>query len=154
MATEIQEQTGLSESGGASGDGRAAVQERPQENPGRFQRYRLRTGMTAWIMHRLSGVALVVYLALHIWGLRALTDRAAYNALIAKYHAPLYKIGEFLLLAAVVYHAMNGFRIVLIDLLGWSPNQKRLFWTLSFVALVLLGVGGCPSLYALYHWAF
>jgi len=47
MATEIQEQTGLSESGGASGDGRAAVQERPQENPGRFQRYRLRTGMTA-----------------------------------------------------------------------------------------------------------
>lgn len=150
MATETEEQTGLSKDGASAGG--TAVRERPQTNPGRFQRYRLRTGMTAWIMHRLSGVALVVYLVLHIWGLRALTDRAAYNDLIAKYHAPLYKIGEFLLLAAVVYHAMNGLRIVLIDLLGWSPNQKRLFWTLSFVALVLLAVGGYPSIYAIVTW--
>ena len=155
MATETEEQTGLSKEGapshGAEG-GRATVKERPQEKPGRFQRYRLRTGMSAWILHRLSGVALVVYLVLHIWGLRALTSRAAYNDLIAKYHAPIYKVGEFLLLAAVVYHAMNGLRIVLIDLLGWSPNQKRLFWTLSIVALVLLGVGGYPSVYAIVEW--
>jgi succinate dehydrogenase / fumarate reductase cytochrome b subunit len=108
--------------------------------------------MTAWILHRLSGVALVIYLVLHIWGLRALTDRAAYNELIAKYHAPIFKLGEFFLLAAVVYHAMNGLRIVLIDLLGWSPNQKRLFWTLSLVALALLAVGGYPSIYAIVTW--
>lgn len=126
--------------------------ERPQKDPSRFQRYRIRTGMFAWMAHRLSGVALVVYLVLHIWGLRALTDRAAYNELIAKYHAPIFKVGEFLLLAAVAYHAMNGLRIVLIDFLGWSPNQKKLFWTLTAVTVVIVAVGGYPSIYALVTW--
>lgn len=115
----------------------------------RFQRYRIRTGMFAWMAHRLSGVALVVYLVVHVWGLRALTSRAEFNELIAKYHAPIFKIGEFLLLAAVVYHALNGLRIVLIDFLGWSPNQKRLFWSLGAVAAVLIGVGGYPTIYSL-----
>ncbi len=122
------------------------------EDEGRFQRYRIRTGMFAWMAHRLSGVALVVYLVIHIWGLKSLTDPDAFNALIAKYHQPIFKVGEFLLLAAVVYHAMNGLRIVLIDFLGWSPNQKKLFWTLGAVALVLIGVGGYPSIAALVEY--
>jgi succinate dehydrogenase / fumarate reductase cytochrome b subunit len=118
----------------------------------RFQRYRVRTGMFAWMMHRLTGVGLVVYLIVHVWGLKSLSDPAAFNALIAKYHAPIYKIGEFGLLVAVVYHAINGLRIVLIDFLGWSPKQKKLFWTLGAVALVLIVVGGYPSIYALAQW--
>ena len=120
----------------------------------RFQRYRVRTGMFAWMAHRLSGVALVAYLVVHVWGLRALTDRASFNELIAGYHAPIFKIGEFLLLAAVVYHALNGLRIVLIDFLGWSPNQKKLFWSLGAVAAVLIGVGGYPTIYSLVDYFF
>lgn len=126
-----------------------ATQPSVVEDSGRFQRYRIRTGMFAWIMHRLTGVGLVVYLVIHIWGLKSLTDPTAFNALIAKYHAPIYKVGEFGLLVAVVYHAMNGLRIVLIDFLGWSPNQKKLFATLGAVAVVLILVGGYPSIAAL-----
>lgn len=114
-----------------------------------LQRYRIRTGMLAWVFHRLSGLALVGYLVIHVWGLKAITNREAYNALITSYHAPIFKVGEFLLLCAVVYHALNGLRIVLIDFVGWSPNQKRLFWTLGAVAVVLIGVGGYPSIAAL-----
>ncbi len=110
--------------------------------------------MFAWMAHRLSGIAIVVYLVLHVWGLKALTDRNAFNELIAGYHAPIYKVGEFLLLAAVAYHAMNGLRIVLIDFLGWSPNQKRLFWTLGVVTAVIIVVGGYPSIYALVTYYF
>ncbi len=111
--------------------------------------YKVRTGMFAWMAHRLSGVALVLYLILHIWGLKALSSREAYNALIASYHAPVFKVGEFLLWCAVVYHMLNGLRIVLIDFMGWSPNQKKLFWTLGAVAVLLIIAGGYPSLYAL-----
>lgn len=114
--------------------------------------YKVRTGMFAWILHRLTGVGLVVYLMIHVWGLRALSDPESFNALITKYHSPIFKLGEFLLLVAVVYHAMNGLRIVLIDFLGWAPRQKKLFWTLGAVALVLIVVGGYPSLAALYEW--
>ena len=113
------------------------------------QRYRLRVGMLAWILHRLSGLALVGYLVIHVWGLKAITNPEAYNALITSYHSPIFKVGEFLLLCAVVYHALNGLRIVLIDFVGWSPNQRRLFWTLGAVAVVLIGVGGYPSIAAL-----
>ena len=125
-----------------------------QTDTSRFQRYRIRTGMFAWMAHRLSGLAIVVYLILHVWGLKALTDREAFNELIAGYHAPIYKVGEFLLLAAVAYHAMNGLRIVLIDFLGWSPNQKKLFWTLGAVTAVIIVVGGYPSIYALVNYYF
>lgn len=117
--------------------------------PKAFTRYRIRVGMFAWMLHRLTGLALVGYLTVHVWGLRAMTDREAYNALIAGYHAPIFKVGEFLLLGAVVYHALNGLRIVLIDFLGWSPNQRKLFWTLGAVAAVLFLVGGYPSIAAL-----
>jgi succinate dehydrogenase / fumarate reductase cytochrome b subunit len=126
-----------------------ATQPSVVEDSGRFQRYRIRTGMFAWMMHRLTGVGLVVYLIIHVWGLKSLTDPTAFNALIAKYHAPIYKVGEFGLLVAVVYHAMNGLRIVLIDFLGWSPKQKKLFIVLGIVALVLIAVGGYPSIYSL-----
>ena len=113
------------------------------------QRYRVRVGMFAWMLHRLTGLALVGYLMVHIWGLKSITNPAAYNALIASYHAPIFKVGEFLLLGAVVYHALNGMRIVLIDFMGWSPNQQKLFWTLGAVAAVLFAVGGYPSIAAL-----
>ncbi len=114
-----------------------------------FQPYKVRTGMFAWMAHRLSGLALVVYIMLHIWGLKSLGNRAAYNELIASYHAPLFKVGEFLLWCAVVYHMLNGIRIVLIDFLGWSPNHKKLFWTLGALAVLMILAGGYPSIYAL-----
>ena len=121
-------------------------------SPKRFQRYRVRTGMFAWLAHRISGLALVAYLIIHVWGLRSLSDRDAFNELIAGYHAPLFKLGEFMLLAGVAYHALNGLRIVLIDFLGWSPNHKKLFWTLSAVAALIVLVGGFPSIYALFQY--
>ena len=45
---------------------------------------------------------------------------------------------------AVVLAAITWLRIVLIDFVGWSPNQKRLFWTLGAVAAVLLRQEGWP----------
>lgn len=117
-----------------------------------LQRYKVRTGMFAWMCHRLSGIAILFYLVLHVWGLKSLSDRDAFNELIAGYHAPIYKLGEFLLLVAIAYHALNGFRIVLIDFMGWSPNHKKLFWTLGAVAVLIIVVGGYPSLYALFTY--
>jgi succinate dehydrogenase / fumarate reductase cytochrome b subunit len=124
------------------------------EQDSRVQRYRIRTGMFAWLMHRLTGVGLVVYLIIHIWGLKSLSDPETFNALIAKYHSPIFKVGEFGLLVAVAYHAMNGLRIVLIDLLGWSPKQKKLFVTLGIVTAIIILVGGWPSIYSLGEWVF
>jgi succinate dehydrogenase / fumarate reductase cytochrome b subunit len=156
MATETEKQIGLSEDD-ASGEGttvRDRPKTRPQENPGLFPWYRVRKERFAWMLHRFTGVAIVVYLAIHVWGLKSITNREAYNALIAKYHGPLFVLGEFLLLGAVIYHALNGLRIVLIDFLGWHPHQGKLYWTLGAVAVVLFAVGGYPLLGALVEALF
>ena len=117
--------------------------------PRAVQRYRVRKEMFAWMLHRFTGLALVFYLVLHVWGLKTMTNRDAYNAYITSYHTPLFKVLEFLLLGAVVFHALNGLRVVLIDFAGWSRHQHRLYWTLGAVAAVLFTVGGYPSIAAL-----
>ncbi len=112
----------------------------------RILTYKWRPGMLAWIFHRVSGIAMVAYIVIHIFGLRALYDPVQFDALMSSYRSPLFKIGELLILAAVTYHSVNGFRIVLVDFLGWSPNQKRLFYaTLGLSALIIL-LGGYPIL--------
>ncbi len=113
-------------------------------------KYKLSPHMIAWLFHRLSGIAIVLYLILHVWGLKALAQGPEqFNHLIAKYHLPAFKIGEILLLAACAYHAFNGFRIVLVDLLGWSNKQKKMWFVAAGLALLIVIVGGYPSLMAI-----
>lgn len=119
-----------------------------------FLRYRVRKEMFAWILHRITGLALVLYLILHVWGLKSLSDPEAFNNFIAHYHSPLVKFLEFLLLGAVIYHGLNGLRIVLIDFLGWSPHRDALYWTLGTIAILLFAFGGYPSLYVLFTHFF
>lgn len=106
--------------------------------------YRKFSGMTAWILHRLSGIGLVIYLILHINGLKALYDPVQFDIVMSAYRSPLFKFGEFILLALVVYHSINGVRIVLIDVLGWTVHQKRLYVITIALSLLLLILGGYP----------
>lgn len=126
----------------------------PYESNWPFPRYRVRKEMFAWMLHRVTGLALVLYLVLHVWHLKSLSSPEAFNSMIAYYHSPLVKLLEFFLLGAAVFHGLNGLRITLIDFLGWSPHRHKLYWTLGAIAIVLFAVGGYPSLYALYTYYF
>lgn len=95
--------------------------------------------MAAWIAHRLAGVGVVLFLAVHIldtfllaWG------PGVYNKALAIYQSPLFRGFEVLLVAAVLYHALNGLRIILIDFWeGGTGAQKRLFYISILIFLVL-----------------
>jgi succinate dehydrogenase / fumarate reductase cytochrome b subunit len=93
-------------------------------------RYRGAIGQWSWVLHRISGLGVVLFLTLHVidtsWAVFA---PAQYARAIAAYQTPLFTIGEFGLVACVVYHAYNGFRIALID--GnpkWWKYQQRAAW--------------------------
>ncbi len=106
--------------------------------------YRKFPGMVAWIFHRLSGIGLVAYLALHINGLKALYDPLQFDIAMSIYRSPLFKLAEVALLVIVVYHSINGLRIVLIDVLGWTTEQKRLYTVTIIVSLILIVLAGYP----------
>jgi succinate dehydrogenase/fumarate reductase, cytochrome b subunit len=48
----------------------------------------------------------------------------AYNSVLSLYKNPIMGLGEMALVAAIVYHAFNGIRIILIDFWGPATNSK------------------------------
>jgi succinate dehydrogenase / fumarate reductase cytochrome b subunit len=83
-------------------------------------RYRGKLGQWSWVLHRISGLGTLLFFYLHVidtsW---AVFYPELYARAIALYQSPLFTAGEFGLVACVVYHALNGFRIVLFD---WRPK--------------------------------
>ena len=104
--------------------------------------YRKRAGMSAWLLHRLTGIALVLYLVAHIMGLRSLTDPASFEAYITTFRSPFFKVAEVLLLGSVAFHAFNGLRIMIQDTFYRSENQRRLFYGVMVAAVLVSVFGG------------
>lgn len=95
------------------------------------QRYRLHTGTWAFILHRLSGLALLAYLPLHIYVTGTLTKGPdSFNRTMFLLTSPFFHFLEWGLFGVILYHALNGVRLVLVDL-GWVDSrvgQKKVFW--------------------------
>lgn len=92
-------------------------------------RYRGGVGMLAWILHRVSGLALTGYLLLHIYDLRAAQKSAqAFTEALAVFQTPFWKVLDLLLTAAVLYHGLNGIRILLFNTGRGVRYQRQLFW--------------------------
>ena len=100
------------------------------------------TGSWAWIFHRLSGLALIFYLTLHIWVINSLTrGPEKFNEVMTFLGSPLFKFLEVGLWGVILYHAFNGVRVVLIDFSKGSLYHKRLFFILVAVAFILWVAG-------------
>jgi len=92
------------------------------------------TGMWAWILHRITGLGLVFYILLHtiLMGVSLLSGKADFDATLSFVMTnPLFELLDILLLGAVIYHGLNGIRILLFDIgFGISTqSQKNIFWT-------------------------
>jgi succinate dehydrogenase / fumarate reductase cytochrome b subunit len=99
--------------------------------------------MWSYVFHRLSGLALVVYLMMHIWVIHHVQNGAeSFDGMMKFMHNPLFRLGEAALLAAVLYHAINGIRLVAINS-GWGlRNYRFTFWLVFGICGVLGVVGG------------
>lgn len=106
-------------------------------------RYRGAIGQWSWVLHRLTGVGVVLFLALHVidtsW---AVFYPELYVKAIAAYQSPLFTLGEFGLVFAVVFHAFNGLRIILFDYKPklWRHQSQAAVGVLVLTLLVLAPV--------------
>lgn len=92
-------------------------------------RYRGGVGMMAWLLHRISGLALSGYLLLHLYDLRgAQRSAAAFDEALAAFRTPFWRVMDLLLLLAVAYHMLNGIRLLLFDAGRGLRHQRQLFW--------------------------
>ena len=114
--------------------------------------YRYFTGSLAFVLHRVSGVALLVYLFFHILSItKANTvDPTSYDLMIRRFQEPDFKVGEVLLYGALLFHGINGIRILFVDFaIGPTRFHKKLFWAFAVLIAALLVVGAIPMIL---HW--
>lgn len=101
----------------------------------------MKTGMWAWVGHRLTGIILVVYVFMHLSFLStASVDEKGFASLMETTAQPAFVLMDFLLVCAVIYHAMNGFRVVLFDMGIGIRKQKLVFWIMMAISAVIVAV--------------
>ena len=92
-----------------------------------MKRMRNHTAYWAFVVHRVSGIALTLFLPLHFWFLgSALRGEAALQDALRWTEQPLVIAGEWLLVMLLAAHLAGGLRLLAIELLPWRNWQKTL----------------------------
>lgn len=117
----------------------------PRTKPRRRTLYRGDPGMWSWVLHRISGATIFFFLFVHVVDTALVrVSPEAYNAVIETYKTPIVGLMEVGLVAAVLYHALNGIRVILIDF--WAKGvryQRQMLWVVAgvFIAVMIASLG-------------
>ena len=104
-------------------------------------RYRGSEGMLAWAFHRISGVAIWAFVIVHVVDIYLVGGNPkAYDEILKIYASPVGRVGEALLGAALLYHALNGLRIIVMDFWPVFTRYQRQLWYVNWAVFALVGV--------------
>ena len=115
---------------------------------GNDQRARSHPAYWAFLMHRLSGLGLALFLPIHFWALgQALQGAAALDGFLRATDQPLFKFAEWGLVVMLALHMSGGVRLLLIEF-GSASNLRKdwIAGSLGFAAMA--GLAFALSLFA------
>ena len=94
----------------------------------------------AWI-HRITGILLVFYVLFHVYTLMSLQTPEAFDAKMRVFRIFVFVFLEWALAVPVIFHALNGGRLILYEIFGNRNDHGliRWMWALSFLYVLLLG---------------
>lgn len=96
--------------------------------------------MLAWAFHRISGVAVWLFILFHIFSIWLVgANPELYDQLHKVYATPVGRVGELLLGAALLYHALNGLRIIVMDFWPAMTVYHRQLWVAVWVVFFVVG---------------
>ncbi len=96
----------------------------------------------AFLAHRISGVALTLFLPLHFWALgNALHSEAKLESFLRWSDQPLVKCAEFVLVLLLAAHLAGGLRLLMLEFMGWQHVGHRHKTLLAAAAAVSVAVG-------------
>lgn len=105
--------------------------------------YRGREGMWSWVAQRITGALTFFFLFAHVLDTALVrVSPTSYDAVIATYKNPVVNLMEVGLVAAVLYHALNGLRVTAIDFWSKGPKyQRQMTWVVVGIWLVVMVPG-------------
>jgi succinate dehydrogenase / fumarate reductase, cytochrome b subunit len=102
--------------------------------------YRGREGMWSWVAHRVTGVLIFFFLFAHVLDTALVrVSPETYNEVIETYKNPIVALLEVGLVGAVLFHAFNGVRVMLVDF--WSKGvryQKQMMYVVLALFVILM----------------
>jgi fumarate reductase subunit D len=85
---------------------------------------RAQVGFAGFLVHRVSGLVLALFLPVHFWALGLARDEAQFDAFLAWTRHPALKLAETALVALLAVHLAGGLRVLAIEFLPWHAWQK------------------------------
>lgn len=108
-------------------------------------RSRGHSGYWAFVVHRVSGIALALFLPVHFFVLSlALSRPAALDGFLNWTRQPAVKLAETLLVLALAAHLAGGVRLLFVEFVGWRAE-----WQKTAIALAAAAALACALLFAL-----
>jgi succinate dehydrogenase / fumarate reductase cytochrome b subunit len=102
--------------------------------------YKGAEGMWSWVAHRITGVLTFFFLFAHVLDTALVrVSPESYNKIIETYKNPLVNLMEVGLVGAVLYHSLNGIRVMLVDF--WSKgarHQRKMLWIVVGTWIVVM----------------
>ena len=102
--------------------------------------YRGDPGMWSWVLHRITGATIFFFLFVHVLDTALVrVSPQAYNEVVETYKTPIIGLMEIGLVASVLYHALNGVRVILVDFWGQGPRyQRQMLWGVAAIWLLVM----------------
>ena len=101
----------------------------------------------SFLFMRITGIALSVFLFLHIWTIGQIQKgNDSFNQAMNAYNNPFGWTLEYILLLAVLYHMLNGLRLIIADFFNLTERQKGLLW----IAIVIMALIASVSLFVFF----
>ena len=92
----------------------------------------------AYVLHRVSGLGLALFLPLHFWVLSlAMTSPERLDGFLRMTSSGLVKLAEFGLVFLLAVHMLGGLRLMAMEWLPWSGPQKTLAATATAVSFLI-----------------
>ena len=106
----------------------------------RWTFYRGDPGMWSWVLHRITGATIFFFLFVHVLDTALVrVSPQAYNEVLATYKTPIIGLMELGLVAALLYHALNGLRVIMVDFWEQGPRyQRQMLWGVAGVWLLVM----------------
>ena len=116
-----------------------------QPKSGFFKMYKDEVGLNpnvgtwSWLLHRITGVILVLYLFMHFFALSSsVGGEATFNNWLSNLQTPLTHLLEIGLVAVVAFHLLNGLRITIADFFFLTKPHKAIFWIAMVIFLIFM----------------
>jgi succinate dehydrogenase / fumarate reductase cytochrome b subunit len=102
--------------------------------------YRGREGQIAWMLHRLTGLGVFFFLALHIVDIFLMSfGPDTFEALLFIYHQFIFKLSiVFGLFLGALYHGLNGMRVVLMDFWPNLGKKQAMLWRIQMLIFAVI----------------